>query len=408
MVLFYLLSMIPLCVGAGLWLFNKRIVWWEWLIGTACAFILSGIFHYAAVTGMTDDTETWSGEITTAREYSRWKEYYEYAVYRTETIHQTCTDSEGKSYDCSYTIQVFDHWEPTSRWHEEHHKAQSNIETLYSITKDKFNYFCKVFNDRHPVPGKRQTGEHNSRMITGDPNDYVSINRTGVIEPVTKKVKFENRIKAAPTVFSFITVPTNVSVFSWPANPDVWHSERVMGIANDALTIRKWDELNARLGPQKKVNLIIAGFNTLDATMGQYQEAKFIGGKKNDLVIVYGDNNKKPSWVKVFGWTENDVVKRNIESHIIEYGVTTNLYSFLDKEVRANYILKDWSKFDYIAIEPDGSYFYWFFGFLIVTQSGLYVFFHKNGVDRLNGLWHNGLRTFTPSSWSGGYRRRWR
>jgi len=41
-------------------------------------------------------------------------------------------------------------------------------------------------------------------------------NKTGWIQPVTKWVSFENRIKAAPSVFSFVAVPTNINVFSYP------------------------------------------------------------------------------------------------------------------------------------------------------------------------------------------------
>ena len=57
-------------------------------------------------------------------------------------------------------------------------------------------------------------------MIAGDPNDYVSNNKTGWIEPVTKKVHYENRIKAAPTTFSFVKIPKYVKVFESTSGND--------------------------------------------------------------------------------------------------------------------------------------------------------------------------------------------
>ena len=373
--------MFPLCIGYFLWLFSKKIAWFEWAGCSVLGFALAGIMHVVAIHGMTNDTETWSGQITEARQFSAWQEYYEYAVYRTEhyTTTESYTDSKGRSHTRTVqrSRQVFDHWEPTSRWHNENFEWYSNIQTSYSIDKSTFQDICRKFKDVHPVHGRRTTGEHNSRMIAGDPNDYVSDNKTGWIQPVTKSMTFENRIKAAPSVFSFIKVPETIKVFNYPENPNPYVSDRLLGKARKDFDQLKFDQLNARLGPAKRVNLIIVGFDSSDSMLGEYQRAKFVGGKKNDVVICYGNG-----WAKVFGWTEKELVKSDIQTMFISSPINNDLLPLIEEEVKKNYLIKDWKKFDYISVEPKQSYFVWFIIILVAVQIGLYIFCYKNKLDK--------------------------
>ncbi len=368
---FYLLAMIPLIMGGVLFIFSKRINWQEWIINSVVVFLLAGITHWVALAGMTADKETWSGQIVQSREYSPWHEYYEYAVYRTEIYYTT--DSKGNSQ--MNTRQVFDHWEPTDRWHNIHWHCWSNIDTGYEISGEHHKALEVRFNDRHPEQGERTTSEHNSRMIGGDPYDYVANNHTGWVEPVTKLVSFSNRIKAAPSVFSFVKPPVG-TVSAYPRNDEPFVSDRLLGSATliDKLA---FDQMNARLGPTKKVNVIMVGFGSKGSEYGQMQQAEWIGGKKNDIVITFGGVNTKPTWVYVFGWTEKDITKRNIESIILKNGAVTSTLPIIEKEIRLNYALKDWSKFDYIQIQPP-TWSYVVFGVVLLLAQGGFWFWAWN------------------------------
>lgn len=391
---FYFLALIPLVVGGIIWLFTRKVNWQEWAIGSACGFILAAIFHLVSIHGMTDDKETWSGQITHAKQFSRWQEYYEEAIYRTEyytvTVSDYSTDSKGRRYRSgSHTEtrsrRVFDHWEPRTCWHDEHWECYSDLNTSYGIDKSRYSYFTNKYAMNKPVAGSRTTWSHNSRMIGGDPNDYVcDTSVTHWIEPVTITKSFVNKVKAAPSVFSFITVGTNIPVYNWPSNPNPFVSDRVMGTARKYISTLEWDKLNAYLGARKKINLIIVGFDSGDSMLGQYQRAKWVGGKKNDLVITLGGHDlKKPDWVYVFGWSDTEIVKQDIQSYVKENGLgSTNLLGYISNEVVQNYKIKEWKQFDYLRVEPATCYYYWFLGFLLVTQVGLYWFFLMNEFDK--------------------------
>ena len=388
---FWTFALVPIFAGLFFLWKNKQVCWQEWLGSCAVALVMAGIFQMVAMVGMTDDTETWSGYGNSARQYSRWKEYYEYAVYRTEVYYTTethyTTDSKGRSRSHTervrHTREVFDHWQPSSRWHN---ASWTLFTTLgnFSISETKFDDMCGKYDDRHSVPGRRTTSDHNSKMIDVDPNDYVADNKTKWIEPATTIKHFENKIKAAPSLFSFSKVPTNIAVYPWPSNPDWNRSDRVMGTAQSMIDPLKWDQLNAVLGASKKVNLIVIGFPAdKGVNIAKWQEAKWIGGKKNDLVICFGGGSKtQPAeWAYVFGWTEKNIVKLDIQDLFTKYPINNDLLPHIQGEVIESYVTKDWHKFDYIKIEPP-SWSYWVY--LIVmgfTQAGLYFWFNVNEYD---------------------------
>ena len=380
MYLFYIIALIPVVIGMLLFFYDKNITLIEWIVGSIVAFVVAGTFHFLVIRGMTSDVETWSGYITNARQYSAWLEYYEYAVYRTEyyTTTEYYTDSKGHSHShqVQHSRQVFDHWQPSTRHHDEYWKAWSNINTDYGISKDKYVYFTKKFNHEEKTAGVRSTIDHNSRMISGDPYDYVSHNKTQWIEPITTIKSWENRVKAAPSVFSFISVPTNIPVFNYPENKNPWTSDRLLGKATKDINLFEFDAMNARLGSKKKVNVIMIGFDSYDSMLGEYQKAKWIGGKKNDVVLVYGKD-----WVRVFGWTDKEIVKENLQTILLKNKIDTAILPLIEEEIIKNYIIKDWKQFDYLKIEPRPIHFLWFILITAAIQTGLYIWFNYIGKE---------------------------
>jgi hypothetical protein len=142
--------------------------------------------------------------------------------------------------------------------------------------------------------------------------------------------------------------------------------------------------MNSDLGPFKKVNVILVGFGNKDSSYGQYQQAKWVGGKKNDLVITFGGGSKKnpASWAFVFGWTEKELVKRRLESLLMNTPINDDIIPLIQKEIIQNYEIKDWSKFDYITVEPP-TWSYWVFMFVLIgSQIGVWYMFITNGIDK--------------------------
>jgi hypothetical protein len=82
--------------------------------------------------------------------------------------------------------------------------------------------------------------------------------------------------------------------------------------------------------------------------------------------------------VYTFGWTEQEIVKRNLDALVGRTAIDKDVISLIESEVRENYIIKDWSKFDYIGISPPGWAYPVFLLATVAAQTGFYFFAHSN------------------------------
>lgn len=327
MYFFYLLALLPLVIGGMLWALSKKVVWQEWAISFGLSLLTAVIMHGIAYYGQTSDIQTLSGQIEKAIYYPEYVEEY----------HYTTTHKVGKS---SITVV-----HTAYRTHNQYWQAYSNIDTSYLISKEKFEEMRLNFNNFNTENGNRVG------FYSGDNNIYTSYNKTGYIYPITKVTSWENKLKAAPTTFSFAPVSKSAPVYDWPENPDPWASNRLIG-QNINISVLEWDRMNARLGPSKKVNAILIGFGNKLEEVAELQRAKFLGGKKNDIILTFGMNNGKVTWSKVFGWSDAEIVKSNLASILLENPIDNKIISLIEQEIKKNYKIKDWTKFDYITVEP--------------------------------------------------------
>jgi hypothetical protein len=314
---------------------------------------------------MVSDIETWSGKVVQATHYPWWRAEW--------TEVQTTTDSKGNT----STKIVHKSSNHPEYWTCEISYGQKRLEHIIDL--GYFKSICKQFGIDKP----KAVEVHKSDFHSGDKNIYIADNKTNAIIPSNMSVPFENRVQAAPSVFSYVRVPDKIPVYDYPVSDSWQRSNRLLGTAKSDFNLYKWDCLNAELGPTMRVNLIVIGFGAEDSSIAQYQEAKWVGGKKNDLVICYGSQNgQRPNWAYCFGWTEKAIVKRNLESLFLESLPNNELIPKIKQEVIANYKIKDWSKFDYITIEPP----WWSFVILLVAmamcQVGFWLFAHHNEVRK--------------------------
>lgn len=362
---FWVFACVPLIVGAIIWIKSREVTWWEWLAGSAIGFVLAILFQIIATCGMTADTETWSGSITHAIHFPRWVEEY-------QQMH-TRTDKDGNT-EIYYTTE--------RRTHPEHWTAYAN----YGTYNDEFGIAKEMFwsiSQRFGKNGRSYHKQKGSRpgMVAGDPYDYHAINESGYVFPVTTWRSFENRVKAAPSVFSYAKPPEGAPIFGYPTNRDKMRSDRLLGAATHVGAL-SWDMMNSRLGPYKKVNVIMIGWGSGHSSdVAHQQEAKWIGGKKNDLVLCYGDG-----WAYVFGWTEEEIVKRNLETILLENRKDSTIIPLVEEEIIRNYKIKDWSKFDYISIEPPLWSYIVFIVVMVVAQTAFYIFAHMNYYRTISGV----------------------
>ncbi len=373
----YLISLIPLAIGGVLFFKNHKIHWAEWLAGTAAALALSGIFHASTFFSLTSDTQVISGQVESVEFHPEWVEKYR------QRHESTTTDSKGNTSTRVWYTTEYD-------THHEKYFANLNYgrgrKSKDSIDKKKYNELKMLLGNTSVKNGK-QSSNHGGSHYSGDNNIYLTRNTTGYIYPVIGHLHFTNKIKASKSVYTHIKPPKEVNVFPYDFG-SIYNPMRLYGSASKHFDKLTFDRLNTELGPKKKINIIFVGFNTPDEMIAKYQEAKWLGGKKNDLVICYyaPDASKPAQWSCVFGYTDSTLAKRNIETIMLTYPINNDILLKIREEIIANYTIKNWDDFNYISIEPPTSAIIWLIVLMVITQTGLYIFFHKNDLGQNNNI----------------------
>ena len=381
----YGIAFLPALVWFVLWILSKKINFQELGIAVVASLILAVIFHVSIYTSMTSDTEVLSGQIVRATFHPKWIEEY-------QQMHSTTTtDSKGNSHTTYY-------YTTEHRTHHEYWDCDTDLRYSKNISKDFFEEIKRNFNN---LTTERP---YKSGFDGGDRNIYVSYNKTGYVYPVTSTRDFKNLLKCSKTVYSMPEVPANVKVFEYPY-PDNWLVSNRL-INENRISRYDFDCFNTSLGFRKRINVIMINFGgNSDSGIAEYQRCKFLGGKKNDFVICYskdGTNN----WAKVFSWSESELCKRNIETIILKNPINKNILPVLRNEIVLNYAPKDWSKFDYISIEPSPTSLIVYLIVILVLQISFGVWCFMNEFDKEN----EGRQSFRnwPFDQYNDYRREWR
>lgn len=357
---FYLVALLFVALGLFLWVRSSKIVATEMLLGGLAAFAMAGIFHFLAYVSVTADEETLSSQASHILHEPDWTERVEY----------TTTDSKGRTQRHTSYVYHPDEW-----------YCYNIDKSSFEISNSKFKELRSIF-----LAAGSKVESHfrfNLNQSSGSLCNYTCACPFGLVIPTTRHQRFENRIKAGPTAFEFEKIdPEDKTIPSYPSNGDHFKSNRVMWEAKKAFTTKEWDLLNTRLGPTKKVNLIIVGFpEKYGPDIARKTRAKWIGGKKNDLVLCYG-GPEGARWADVFGWTKSELCKANLRSLLVAGPIDSSLIPKIEEEVSKNYTIRNWREFDYIVIEPPLWSILTFVFFIVATQAICYYFFFLNDLEK--------------------------
>lgn len=183
-------------------------------------------------------------------------------------------------------------------------------------------------------------------------------------DPVSDTHTYINWIKGAPdSLFSKVSLANNKYVELVPEYPssiyDYYNLDRVVNFGGVAQDIPAWNanisKQLSKLGIEKEVNYVIV-FAANDKSIADAIEYKWLGGKKNDVIIVIGiDKYPHAEWVKVFAWSKNNVFHADLRDAIMEEDldpVKTN--NIIANQIKKGYNRISMQEFEYLKdrIEP--------------------------------------------------------
>jgi hypothetical protein len=323
-----------------LFFFQHRTKWWEVGIPLLASALMIGGFKYMAESLGTKDMEIWNGWTVQARYYEPWDEY----------IHQTCTmcvgyDKDGfcnseVTYDCSYVSNHSPYWEITDSNGDEH-----------SIDESTYQHFVRLFGH---APIFKDMGR-NYHSYDGD-RYHVNWPKTEpTVEPVNVAYNYENRVQASRSVFNYVRLSdqevTDNGIFEYP-EVKLFNYPSVLGDCGP--TTKEGNERlrfhNSMLGKEKQLRMWILCTRSADPGWGQLQESHWVGGNKNEAVLVIGDG-----WDHVFTWADDktplietrDFVKAKLPDLDM-----VQVSDVMARNLEEGFVRKRFAEFSYLTIEP--------------------------------------------------------
>jgi hypothetical protein len=368
-----LLALFPIIGGLFAWIKFHTIVWWEWIASVTAAIVLGAITFSIAEAIITSDQEIWSGYVTGAEHTPYWVAEWE--------EEETYTDSDGKEHTRTVT-RTQTHY---PRWW-----VNTTIGEI-DIQESRFENMGKKF-------GIDRSLGWRPNFDSGDRFDYhIEVENpdlANVHYPVHKKLSWRNPFLSSNTVRLGREISheeaRKENLFEHPDATDPFRSKRVIG--TNAIDPLKWDRLCAELGATWKVNLILINFGDRPISTAALQRDYWKNGKKNDLVLCVGTD-----WAYVFGWAKSDLVKKELETILLENEINNEIIPKIRDAVKRDFVPYEWCKEEEVARPvPTGSVITAFI-IMALSQIGLAYLFHHNEWTKTKVGWKHPSHSYVPS-----------
>lgn len=348
--IFLSLLLIPLLVAVAAYFFGRgRVTLVELVAHIAAQCAVAGISVWLIYWQNVADHETWNGRV--AAKKKEWVSCQHSYKCRCRTV---CR-SDGKSTSC-----------PTV------------CDTCYEHSND---WDWAVYTSN----GERIEIARVDRRGDSEPARFTT---TKIGEPTAQVHSYENFIKAAPDTlfrrhglvekFKGRLIPYPQAVY------DYYRMDRALVQDDRGAWASALSELNAEIGASKQANVIIVATKEMDQDFAYAMEQHWLGGKKNDIVLIVSVAGDRISWVHVMAWTDAAMFKVKLRDDVMAVGTMDRdkIIHALRENVQRLYVRKPMADFEYLAasITPTASQWLVSILFGLAVSVGLGWYFLNNDV----------------------------
>lgn len=229
------------------------------------------------------------------------------------------------------------------------------------------------------------------RRGTNEPPRYT---QAAAGDPVADTRSYTNYIKAAPdSLFNALSNKQALEAYQgklveYPSKVyDYHYVDRVLALGVSVPDLKQWNlELAQALrirGAAKEVNAVVVFTKEADPQFATALNAAWLGGKKNDVVVVVGaPNYPEIGWVRVLSWTKAEVFKVQLRDALLDLK-TVDRSVFLQTvfaQIDKGFVRRPMSDFEYLKdqVEPPTWVTVLLVLLSIVASVGASVYFSRN------------------------------
>jgi hypothetical protein len=358
---FFLLLFIPVVIAAiARWKFEHTIAWPEVAVQIVfVSLVVSGVW-FAGKYGQTHDFEIWNGEVTSKqRDHGHYVESYKCFC------HQSCSGT-GENRSCHEVCQTC---------YRDHYTVHWYLET--TIGDIRLEYMDRT-----------------SRRVYDEP-DPPQYRNARVGEACSAERSYTNYIQAVPESLFNTYSEAELAQFTdlipvYPRVHSYYKFDRVLTMGmGDSINHREWDDYIDRyqkvLGNSHQVNIILLIVNTPDQMYRHALEQAWLGGKKNDVIVLIGSSN-----YPAIDWVDTITLGRNSGNELMTVEMRDNLMGIgtledhkvvvgsMVRTIEDKFDRKPMSDYEYLKDEIDPPVWVIVLAFFlsVALSIGATIFFH--------------------------------
>ncbi|HEY4519607.1 MAG TPA: hypothetical protein VJH33_01030 [Candidatus Paceibacterota bacterium] len=181
-------------------------------------------------------------------------------------------------------------------------------------------------------------------------------------QPVAFEKPYVNYIKAVPeSLFHFnssLKEQHEKLLVRYPRVFDYHYANRVIPVGVTLPDIEAWNYELAlmlrELGPKKQANIVLIVVKTPDQGYAHAIEAHWLGGKKNDVVVVLGvPEYPNIGWAYIMSWTDSQIFKVQLRDALLALGTVEKdaVLRTIHQHVATTFVRKPMADFAYLKDE---------------------------------------------------------
>ena len=351
--------------------FNKKMVWWEYMALIVPSLLFIFITQLIMVSVNSSDTEYLGGYINRITYYEPWDEMVR--------VRHTRTDKDGDT-------EVYYTWE--REYHSERYTYVDNESSWeYHLSKKEYEVIKKrmgnnsVFRDMN----------RKYHRIDGDAYDIYWDKTIEHLYDITTPHSYTNKIKASQshTIFKYSDISEKdakeLGLYEYP-DIKLMNQNPIIGRYASDKDKQRIKYINATYGKTHQFRVYILFYEGKNIEISEQQKAYWQNGNKNEFVVCLGTQQDSVVWCNPFSWCDEPKLEVLTRDYFIQNPkVDIDAYGkWLQTQIPTKWKRKEFADFEYIRIGLSRGQYIALIIIMILLNIGISVFLVMNDIKNEN------------------------
>ena len=351
--------------------FNKKMVWWEYMALIVPSLLFIFITQLIMVSVNSSDTEYLGGYINRITYYEPWDEMVR--------VRHTRTDKDGDTevyytWEREYHSERYTYVDNESNW--EHYLSKKEYEIIKKRMGNK-----AVFRDMH----------RDYHRIDGDAYDIYWDKTIEHLYDITTPHTYTNKIKASQshTIFKYSDISEEdakeLGLYEYP-DIKLMNQNPIIGRYASDKDKQRIKYINATYGKTHQFRVYILFYEGKNIEISEQQKAYWQNGNKNEFVVCLGTQQDSVVWCNPFSWCDEPKLEVLTRDYFIQNPkVDIDAYGkWLQTQIPTKWKRKEFADFEYIRIGLSRGQYIALIIIMILLNIGISVFLVMNDIKNEN------------------------